>query len=96
MGSEETDYASDYYATVNAMKTGAAQLYTSEDGNTIAVLVKKDISADAYYMNTMYIPALYVIKGEEFEDEIDETKKSLETKTKKLVIKRLKVKNIKY
>lgn len=96
VGSEETDYASDYYATVNAMKTGVAQLYTSEDGNTIAVLVKKDIAQDAYYMNTMYNPALYVIKGEEFEDAMDETKKTLETNTKKSVIKRLKVKNIEY
>ncbi len=96
VGSENTDYASDYYATVNAMKTGVAQLYTSQDENSVALLVKKDIAEDAYYMNTMYNPALYVIKGEEFEKMIEEAKKKLEVSEHKSVIKRLKVKNIVY
>lgn len=96
VGSESTDYASDYYATVNAMKVGTAQLYTSEDKNTIALLVKKDIAGDAYYMSTMYNPALYVLKGEEFEKTMEEAEKALETDAKAAVIKRLKVKNIQY
>lgn len=96
IGSEKTDYASDYYATVNAMKVGTAQLYTSEDKNSIALLVKKELSEDAYYMNSTYNPALYVIKGEEFEKMMDEAKKTLEVKKHKSVIKRLKVKNIAY
>ena len=96
IGSDKTDYATEYYDTLTGMKTGEVKLYTLKDNAGLVILVKKDLAADAYYMNSLYVPSLYVIKQDEFDNNLKTFRKTLEVKPKKSVIKRLKVENITY
>lgn len=96
LGSKDTDFSSDLYDTAKDMKPGEIKLYTSEDGNTTAIIVKKDLASDKYWMNSLYVSSLYLIKQKEFDKTINSYKKTLKVKKNSYALGQIDVKKITY
>ncbi len=96
LGSEDTDYASDYYDDAKDMATGEVKLITLENGAGMVLVVKKDIAADPYYLQTLDQTIRYDIAGEDFDKDIKEYANELECDINKSSIKQFKVKKIVY
>lgn len=96
LGAEDTDYASDDYETVKAMAVGEVKLVEVEDNGGLKLFVKRDISADAYYVDQIDSSVRHLLKDEEFEKTIDDYVKELDTKVVKYAVNQFKVKKIVY
>lgn len=96
LGSEDTDYSSDYYETAKAMAVGEVKIVTLEDSETFALVVKKDISADPYYIKNLDSVLRNDIAGDDYKDEIAEYGKKLDCDVNEYSTKQFKVKKIKY
>lgn len=95
LGAKETSYESEHYETVKGMKTGEVKLIELEDGSGYTLVVKQDITADDYYLETLDSAARHTLKDEEFKAAIDEYKKGIELDVSDYAINQFKVKNIK-
>lgn len=96
LGSEDTSYASDYFESAKAMTVGEVKLIEKEDESGYVLLVKQDISADPYYLKNLDLAVRNLLKGEEFEEEMESYAKDLETDINNYAVKQFKVKKIKY
>lgn len=96
LGSENTDAASDHYETAKAMALGEIKLVTLEENEGLVLLVKQDISADPYYLDSYDLTLRHDIVGEEFEKELEKFTGELKLEVIKSSTKQFKVKNIKY
>lgn len=96
IGGEDTGYASDYYDDAKDMATGEVKIITLDDEAGLVLLVKKDIIADPYYLETLDSTLRQDIVGDEFTDDIDEYGKGLKCNVNKSSIKQFKVKKIEY
>ncbi len=94
LGSEDTDYANDNYATVKEMAVNEVKLVKTDDALTL--LVRKDLFGDEYWVENLNTPALTLLKGDEFDADIDEFAKTLTVKKNNYAINRFKVKKIVY
>lgn len=94
LGSEDTSYDSELYEDAKDMKTGEVKLITLDDDAGYAILVKQDIKSDDYYKNNLDITARHLIADDEFEADIAEYIKALETDVSNYAINRFKVKKI--
>lgn len=84
----------DKYDEVEKMENGAVSLIHDEDAKCYYIVVKKDISADPYYLETLSEEILYLLKADEFENTLTETGKNLDYKVSSYAIGQFKVKNI--
>lgn len=96
IGSEDTDYSSDYYEAAKAMAVGEVKIVTLEDESGKALIVKQDIAADPYYVDYLDATLRNAIAGEDYEKEIADYGASLECNVNKSSTKQFKVKNIYY
>ncbi len=96
LGDEDTDYASDYYDDAKEMEMGEVKLITLEDEAGLVLLVKKDISADPYYLDALDETLRNALKGDEFTEDTAEYAEKMETTVKKSAVKQFKVKKIEY
>lgn len=96
LGSEDTDYASDFYEEANAMTVGEIKTVTLDDDTTIALIVKKDIAADPYYVDAFDSLLRQEVVGDEYTDDIAEYGESLDCEVNKSSVKQFKVKKIYY
>lgn len=96
LGTEDTAYASDHFETAKAMATGEIKLIEKEDKNGYVLLVKQDISADPYYAKNLDLSVRNLIKGDEFEEDINAYAKDLKTDINDYAVKQFKVKKIEY
>lgn len=96
LGAEDTDYTSDYYESAKAMEVGAVTVATLEDDAGIALIVKKDIAADPYYLEQFDSTLRTEIAGEEFEEFVSEAGAKLECEVNTSSTKQFKVKKIVY
>lgn len=96
LGSEDTDSASDHFEIAKAMAVGEIKIVTLEDNAGLVLLVKKDISADPYYLDDMDTTLRYEISGEDFTNDIEEYGKKLNCDVNTYSTKQFKVKKIKY
>ena len=94
LGGEDTVYANDHYETVKKMKTGAVKLIELEDKTGFVLVVKQNIKADDYYLDSLDSVARHILKDEEFEKAIDEYVKTFELEINKYAVNQFKVKKI--
>lgn len=96
LGGEDTNYESDYYETAMAMAVGEVKTVILDDDIGLVLLVKKDISADPYYLENMDTTLRYDISGEDFEADIANYGKELDCDINSYSVKQFKVKKIEY
>lgn len=96
LGAEETSYASDHFKTAKDMSVGEIKLITLEKDAGLVLLVKKDISADPYYLEEFDIMLRQEVVGEDFTKEVAKYGESLTCEVNKSSTKQFKVKKIKY
>ena len=94
LGGEDTVYANDHYKTVKKMKTGEVKLIELEDKTGFVLVVKQDIKADDYYLDSLDSTARHIIADEEFEKAIEEYEKTFELKVNDYAVNQFKVKKI--
>ena len=95
LGDEDSAYAFDYYDEVKKMKTDAVKLITLDDDSGYMLVVKKDIKADKYYLDSLDSSARHQIADEDFEAEIKKYTETFELEVNKYAINQFKVKKIK-
>lgn len=96
LGTEETNYASDNYETAKAMAVGEIKLITAEDGSSLTIIVKKDISADPYYLESLDLTLRDMLKGEEYAADMEAYAADLKEDVNDYAVDNFKVKKIVY
>lgn len=96
LGTEDTSYASDRYETVKAMAVNEVKLVEDEDNAGLALIVKKDIGADPYYLDNLDLSIRQLVKQDEFDKDIEKFVKTLKIEKSDYAINQFKVKKIKY
>jgi len=96
LGNKETSYASQHFDTAKAMEINEIKLVTLEDNKGLALIVKKDILADPYYIDEFDTMLRQDIVGEEYNKEILEYGEKLECTINKSSVKQFKIKNLYY
>ena len=73
------------------------KLIDDTDKKALYLVVKKDINSDTYYKETLLASdILYLLKGDEFTETVEEYMKSMDYSVSKFAINQFKVKNISY
>lgn len=96
LGSEDTDYASDHFETVKKMELDEVKVIELEDDAGIVLVVKKDIMADPYYLENLDLTVRHLIKGDDYDKDIEKFAKTLDFKENTYATKQFKVKKIVY
>ncbi len=96
LGTEETDYFSDYYETAKEMAIGEVKVASVDSSEGIALIVKKDIIADPYYIDQFDLTLRNEISGEDYTKEIADYGEKLECNVNESSTKQFKVKKIVY
>lgn len=96
IGSEDTDYASDHFETVKKMELDEVKVIELKDDAGIVVVVKKDILSDPYYLENLDLNVRHLIKGDDFDKDIEKFAKTLDLKENTYATKQFKVKKIVY
>ena len=96
LGSEETDYYSDYYESAKEMEIGEVKIATLDSSKGVALIVKKDITADPYYIDYLDLTLRNELVGEDYQKEISDYAKKLDCKVNESSIKPFKVKKLVY
>lgn len=76
-GSDKTNSPSDYFDDLSKAEIGIPQVM--ELDNYTVLILRKDINEDDYYYDTYGINARYILKGEEFEQNLDTESAKLES-----------------
>ncbi|MDO4607659.1 MAG: hypothetical protein Q4B40_00520 [Clostridia bacterium] len=84
------------FETAKKMAVGEVKLITKDDDAGITILVKKDISADPYYLENYDSTLRHSIVGDEFEDDIEDYTKKLDVEVNDFAVDRFKVKKLIY
>ncbi len=96
LGAENTTYQSDRYNTVKEMKVDEIKLVEDENNSSIAIIIKKDIEADPYYLENLDTSVRHLIAQDEFDGDIEKFIKTLKVEKIDYAIRQFKVKKIKY
>lgn len=94
IGAEGTGYESEHYETVKAMKSGEVKIIEVEDTGYVLV-VKQDIAADEYYLESLDNTVRHLLKDDEFEETITNYVKELTVEVNDYAVNQFKVKKIK-
>lgn len=94
LGSEDTEYANENFETAKKMAVGEIKLITTD--STLTLLIRGDMMSDEYWTENLTTPTLVLLKGEEFDKDIDTYIETLDYKKNNYAINRFKVKNIVY
>lgn len=95
LGAEDTIYENDHYDDIKAMANGEVKLIELEDNAGMILAVKRDITADPYYLESLDLTARHLIADDEFEKDIDEYAGKLKLDVNNYAVKQFKVKKIK-
>lgn len=88
------DATSNYYTDLKKMDTDDAKFIEDEYGTTYALVVKKDIKKDKYYLNTLDMSIRHTLKDAEFEKASAEAAAKLKADINDFAVDRFKVKDI--
>ena len=94
LGSSDTAYASDHYDDVKAMKVGEVKVIEHDDDEGLVLVIKQDISADEYYLDTLDMTVRHLIADEEYEKDIEEYAAKMDCDINNYAVKQFKVKKI--
>lgn len=96
VGKSETNYAFAKIDDVMKMAQNEVKFFDDTDSSTYYVIVKKDISADPYYLKNMDATLRNDIKGDEFKADIEKFAKTLKADVKKSAVNQFDVKDLIY
>lgn len=96
LGNEDTDYASDHFEAAKKMALGEIKLITLEEEAGLVLLIKKDIAADPYYLETFDTMLRQDIVGDDYTDDLADYGKELKCDVNTSSTKQFKVKKIEY
>lgn len=94
LGSKDTDYASEYFDIVAAMKVGEVKMMEITGSAGYVIIIKGNIEGDDYYVGNMDNTIRHTLKDEEFNKAVTEKADSLEANVNKSAIAPFKVKKI--
>ncbi len=95
LGAEDTGYDNDNFSEINKMATGEVKIITKENNAGYILVVKKDIKADPYYRETLDITVRQLLKGDEFNKDMEKLVKAAKADVSSYAVDRFKVKKIK-
>ncbi len=78
MGSEDSSAASDIFDDVKKLEVGVTKVLSTD--NYCAVVIKKDIMNDPYYIETYRDEVRYILKNDEFTEDLTDKDKKLSVK----------------
>lgn len=96
IGHKDTNYANDRFDEIKAMELNEVKIIALDNSSGYILTVKKDISADPYYLENLDIPARHLLVKDEFEKEIDTFGKKLKIDINKYAVSQFKVKKINF
>lgn len=96
IGGADTDYANDYFDDIKAMENGDIKIIDKADNAGKILVVKGDVVADPYYLNTYDSMLRHAIADEDFNKLVEEYIKGLDVKEYKSATNSFKVKKIYY
>lgn len=96
VGDEDTNYSSIYYTDLADMEIGEIKYVDKTDDLKIAVLIKKDINADPYYLTTLDSHIRQLIAGDKFKSDMAAGADKLDAKINNYAVNAFKVENIVY
>ena len=70
LGAKDTDYASEYFDIVGAMKVGEVKMMEITGKAGYVILIKGDIEGDSYYVENMDSTIRHALKDEDFDKAI--------------------------
>ena len=94
LGAADTDFATDEYETYKKYEVDVPTVTEKSDSTGVALVIKRDISKDAYFMDYLDIYARHSLKDEEFENTISDYCKKLKEDVSKYAISQFKVKDL--
>lgn len=94
IGAEGTGYESEYYDVIKGLEVGTAKLIELTDGSGLMVAFKQDITADAYYLETLDMSGRHLIADEDFDKYMEDYAKKLDVEVNDYAVKQFKVKKI--
>lgn len=94
IGKEGTTYAFDHFETVEKMQIGEVLVIELEENAGYMLVIKQDIAADEYYLDTLDGTTRHLIADEEYNKFITDYAKKLEIKINKYAIGQFKVEKI--
>ena len=95
LGSDKTSNPDQHYDTIKKMKTGEIKLIKLDDDAGYRLVVKQDIKADKYYLESLDSTARHTLKDEEFNKTVEDYAKGLKPDVSDYAINQFKVKEIK-
>lgn len=96
VGTKDTSYASDQYDTIKAMKVNEVKFVKDDENGYYYLFVKKDITADPYYLEYMTNTIISDLKFDEFDEATKKELEKIELETVAFAVNQFKVKKIKY
>lgn len=96
LGAEGTSYEIDYFDDAKKMALGEVKVLTLDNDRGLVLLVKKDISADPYYLKTLDSVLRHDIADEEYNEYIEKYADDMKLTVNKSSVNRFNVKKIKY
>lgn len=94
IGDEGTGYEFDQYKAIKEMKTGEIKVIEVKDVGYVLV-IKQDITADDYYLESLDMTARHLLKDDEFDKTMDEYIKKLTVDVDDYAVDQFEVKKIK-
>ncbi len=94
IGKEGTSFESTYYDTFVKYEYDVPQIVELDNNSGVALVIKRDIFKDPYFVDYMDTYARHTIADKDFEKHIDEYLKKLETEINKYAIGQFKAKEI--
>lgn len=94
LGADGTGYEHEYYKDIQKMEVNETKIIKKDDNAGYLLVVKKDIKADSYYLDTLDLTVRHLIKDEEFAKDIAKIAKDLKTEINKYATGQFKVKKI--
>ncbi len=84
------------FSNIKNLKEGKTEIIDDGTNKVMYLVVKKNISADKYYLENLTDEILYLLKEDEYEKYLDDYTKKLTFDVSSFAIDRFKVKNISY
>lgn len=96
VGHKDTNYANDRFDEIKAMAINEVKIIALDNASGYILTVKKDISADPYYLENLDLPTRHLLVKDEFEKQINNYSKKLDTDVNKYAVSQFKVKKINF
>lgn len=95
-GAADTAYENDQYETVAAMTVGEVKVIELEDNGGLMLVVRRDLAADPYYVDSIDSAVRHLLRDDEMESRLADYLKTVKIDVSSYAIDQFKVKKIIY